>query len=144
MTISDRMNNVNYRLLVYLLLIPILLFYTLCLTGCVSNSPGIPNIFAAKIEGRNSTVSTISAIRVNYFGICASISNKLFCQSSSGKTAGALLNSILNSNANVTSTTISAALVSLAFTIQSKIILYLLAAAGVVFFISLILLALLK
>lgn len=76
-------DDVNYRFMIYFLAAPILTLYciapilnhydvitdwngALCLTGCVSNSIGIPTIFAATLRDR-SAVSIISEIRVNYF-----------------------------------------------------------------------------
>ncbi|KAF2462935.1 uncharacterized protein BDR25DRAFT_195266, partial [Lindgomyces ingoldianus] len=121
----------------------------LCLTGCVSNSPGIQNIFAVKLEPRNGISSmafTVSELRINYFvGICASTSDRLVCQSSSGKTADSLLRFIFDANAN-NGTDVSGDLdlVFFAFTLQSKIILCLLAAAGVLLVIGLLVALILK
>ncbi|KAF2816372.1 uncharacterized protein BDZ99DRAFT_134771 [Mytilinidion resinicola] len=95
-TSPRRLQNANYRFLVYFLALPIITLYSLCLSGCVSNSAGIPNIFAVKLQERNET-SLISEIRVNYFGLCASVPSKaLYCLSSSGKTADSIGRERLN------------------------------------------------
>ncbi|ORX92741.1 hypothetical protein BCR34DRAFT_669974 [Clohesyomyces aquaticus] len=62
------MNNVTMRLWTYLLPIPIILFYVLSLTGCMSTSPGIPNIFLLRMHPQ-STSGSIGDwnIRINYF-----------------------------------------------------------------------------
>ncbi|KAF2803696.1 uncharacterized protein BDZ99DRAFT_481699 [Mytilinidion resinicola] len=102
MSISTQMQNVNVRLCVYLLPIPIAVFYCICI---------LP-------------------------------SEKMTCQSTSGKMVDTLLKSIAeNSDAIVAD---PMGLVSLALNIQSKIILYLLAAAGVLFLNGMILTLLLK
>ncbi|KAF2815585.1 uncharacterized protein BDZ99DRAFT_565552 [Mytilinidion resinicola] len=142
-SVHNRMQNINYRLWVYLLPIPIILFYGLSLTRCVSNSPGIGNIFAVKLQPRNSTTS-ITELRVNYFGICASVSDHSICQSSSGKTADRVLQFIFNGNLSSSDVSDSKELVSFALTVQSKIILYLLAVAGILLVIGLLLVLLLK
>jgi len=79
-------DSVNLRLMTYALPIPTLLFYSMCsitpsevftnsrlvlaLTGCVSNSPGIPNVFLLRLQSQNgtSTASETFQVRVGYFG----------------------------------------------------------------------------
>jgi hypothetical protein len=77
-------------------------------------------------------------------GIC-SVTDKLLCQASSGKTASDLLHFISDANVN-NGTSLSAAAEMLAFalTLQSKIILYLLAPAGVLLVIDFLLIMILK
>ncbi|KAF2801401.1 uncharacterized protein BDZ99DRAFT_483789 [Mytilinidion resinicola] len=95
MGVSDRLHDATYRLWIYLLPIPALVFYAICLTACVSNSPGI-------------CASTVDK------------SAKLFCQPSSGKAIDALLASISDSSAeNGTSATSSAELIYFALKIYN-------------------------
>ncbi|KAF2475406.1 uncharacterized protein BDR25DRAFT_201735, partial [Lindgomyces ingoldianus] len=130
----------------YLLPIPILIFYSLSLTGCVSTSPGISNIFTVKLQRFNETSSLLSEVRLGYFGVCASVSNGLSCSPSSGKSVDALFSSLIGPNSNTTSNLSddSRHVLSMALDIQSKIIIYLLAVAGVLFAISLFFISLLK
>ncbi|PVH90571.1 hypothetical protein DM02DRAFT_432993 [Periconia macrospinosa] len=68
MGMSDRMHDVNRRLFIHLLSFPIILFYTLSLTGCISSSPGIPNIFTLKLEHAFHSPSS-PEIRIGYFAL---------------------------------------------------------------------------
>ncbi|KAF2800777.1 hypothetical protein K505DRAFT_355342 [Melanomma pulvis-pyrius CBS 109.77] len=140
MRLSQRMQNVNYRLLTYLLPVPVIIFYSLALTGCVSNSPGIPNIFTLKIDD-----GADAEIRLGYFGMCISVSNELFCQPTSGKNADAIISSMkLTSMDNTTSLNDLTSMVSVAHKLQTTYILALLAGAGALFTLALFSVALLK
>ncbi|TVY25552.1 hypothetical protein LHYA1_G005775 [Lachnellula hyalina] len=58
--------QVGSKIFTYALIIPLLLFYPLLLCGCVSTSPGIPNLHLVQIEVDDET-----KVRVGYYGICA-------------------------------------------------------------------------
>ncbi|KAF2427259.1 hypothetical protein EJ08DRAFT_699709 [Tothia fuscella] len=80
--IKNKTDNINWRLSIYILGIPIVLLYTLVLTGCVSNSPGIGNIFILKLTTRSKEAQEI---RIGYFGVCRAITGgPPICLSSSG------------------------------------------------------------
>ncbi|KAJ0126831.1 Uncharacterized protein HZ326_30068 [Fusarium oxysporum f. sp. albedinis] len=51
-----------------------LVFYTLSLTGCVSDSPGLPSIFLVAINS-----SSTAELRIGYFGVCISGNNSHNC-----------------------------------------------------------------
>ncbi|KAF1847282.1 uncharacterized protein K460DRAFT_414062, partial [Cucurbitaria berberidis CBS 394.84] len=145
MAIAQRMQNINYRLLSYTLSICALLFYALALTGCISQSPGVPNIFLLEIKGIRGGNSTAAEVRVGYYGICIQMSNQTTCQVSSGKTTDAILQ--FKNTPPPSSTTESnglASIISLTLAIQSKIIPALIAGAGVLFTISLFVVVLLN
>ncbi|KAI0808532.1 Ca2+ regulator and membrane fusion protein Fig1-domain-containing protein [Xylaria sp. FL0064] len=135
----SKFNNLDYRLVVYLLAGVIILFYVLALTGCLSESPGIPNIFLANIHSRrdNST-----QLRIGYFGICINTPHNLQCLSSIGKDMKTITTDFSHDGLPIPSSI--SALLPVALTIQTKIFPSLVAAAGVFFFVGLIALMLLK
>lgn len=115
-----------------------------------------------KLQSKDNSTSSISEIRLGYFGrrwllwrwsvftnhyvgICLSVSSKPTCQSSPGKSPDTVLQ--LASATSLTSTALagrSKSMVSVALMIQSKILLGLIAGAGVLFAISLVFFGLLK
>ncbi|KAL8388914.1 hypothetical protein RB595_009017 [Gaeumannomyces hyphopodioides] len=60
-------NGNAFRLITWALIIPIVLFYVLSLVGCISTSPGVPDIYLLKLNARNGPTE----VRVGYFGMCA-------------------------------------------------------------------------
>ncbi|ORX92463.1 Ca2+ regulator and membrane fusion protein Fig1-domain-containing protein [Clohesyomyces aquaticus] len=144
MGISDRMQNANYRLLTYLLPVPIILFYALPQTGCISNSPGIPNIFTMKLQDpRRSPDST--EIRLGYYGLCILQSDQFFCQSTSGKNTESFLNTAAAaSNMSAQRLQVTREMVSAGLKLQSKYIIGLSNGAGVLFIFSLVFITLMK
>ncbi|KAF2828319.1 hypothetical protein CC86DRAFT_404249 [Ophiobolus disseminans] len=101
------MARVGIRFGVYMLLVPILLFYVLSLTGCISTSPGIMNLFLVDIRTpslplvlANSTAQYFH-IRIGYFGACIGDDvADLDCSSTSGGLKDALVARVLNDAAN--------------------------------------------
>ncbi|KLU84372.1 hypothetical protein MAPG_03416 [Magnaporthiopsis poae ATCC 64411] len=57
----------TFRLITWALIIPIVLFYVLSLVGCISTSPGVPDIYLLKLNARDGPTE----VRVGYFGMCA-------------------------------------------------------------------------
>ncbi|KAI0423927.1 Ca2+ regulator and membrane fusion protein Fig1-domain-containing protein [Xylaria sp. FL1042] len=135
----SKFSNLDYRLVVYLLAGVIILFYVLALTGCLSTSPGIPNIFLANIHNRGENATQI---RIGYFGICINTQNNLQCLSSIGKDTETITNGFSHDGLSIPSSV--SALLPVALTIQTKIFPCLIAAAGVFFFVGLVALMLLK
>ncbi|KAL2152142.1 hypothetical protein VTH82DRAFT_5326 [Thermothelomyces myriococcoides] len=77
----------------YLLIIPIAVFYALCLAGCASTSPGIPNIYAVALRANgspNSTADSPLQVRIGYFGICGISDDEKRCETASGRSVETL------------------------------------------------------
>ncbi|KAL1970239.1 hypothetical protein VTN77DRAFT_5399 [Rasamsonia byssochlamydoides] len=55
-------DNVNLCLMIYILPIPTLLFYTLTLTGCISTSPGILNLFLFNLQSQYYFATDLSSL----------------------------------------------------------------------------------
>ncbi|KAF2801292.1 uncharacterized protein BDZ99DRAFT_504730 [Mytilinidion resinicola] len=115
----------------------------LALTGCVSNSPGIPNIFLLKLQPTNkdSAVTETLQVRIGYFGMCLGESQNLTCFPGSSEIDQFFQSHV---NGSATDNSSSKRMVSIAGVLQSKIFVCLFAAAGVSFFVGLIFLVLLK
>ncbi|GAW14142.1 hypothetical protein ANO14919_035360 [Xylariales sp. No.14919] len=110
----SKLGNFDLRFPVYICGGIIILFYVLALTGCVSNSPGVSNIYLVKVQSR---LDNTTEVRVGYFDL---------------------------SNKGVSVPGDAGSLISLALTIQTKIFPPLLAAAGVFFFLGGVALTMLK
>ncbi|KAF1937532.1 hypothetical protein EJ02DRAFT_51053 [Clathrospora elynae] len=142
------MARVSVRFGVYMLPIPILLFYVLSLTGCVSTSPGMKNLFLVGLQPSSlPSVATNSSlqdfhIRLGYFGACLGETADLDCASTSGGSKDALIARVLENTANH-NTPSNLPLISSALALQSKV-LNVLVIASVLFTLSLASLALLK
>ncbi|PVH90510.1 hypothetical protein DM02DRAFT_711854, partial [Periconia macrospinosa] len=116
----------------------------LSLVGCISNSLGITNIFTLKLEDIFHSPSSLE-IRIGYFGLCVYRSTQSICQSTSGKSAKVILDTVENaSKASTPENSITAGVIDMALTLQSKHIVGLLAGAAVLFSFSLVFIALLK
>ncbi|KAK0727798.1 Ca2+ regulator and membrane fusion protein Fig1-domain-containing protein [Lasiosphaeria miniovina] len=76
------------RLLPFTLIIPIVLFDALSLSGCVSTSPGIPGLYVVSLRStKNTTALADVQVRIGYFGICGTDGSGFRCQSSSKSSA---------------------------------------------------------
>ncbi|AEO62966.1 uncharacterized protein THITE_112700 [Thermothielavioides terrestris NRRL 8126] len=142
-----------FHFLPYLLIVPIIVFETLSLTGCVSTSPAIPNIYIVSLRPNNNATGTATPqVRVGYFGICGISESGTRCQSASGQSVDTLVaNLFLNGTSpsnNTTTTTRDTPttrdnttpdtteitdLVSTALDLQSRIFISVLAGAAVLF-----------
>ncbi|KAI0198008.1 Ca2+ regulator and membrane fusion protein Fig1-domain-containing protein [Astrocystis sublimbata] len=139
MSMQNKFRNIDYRWAVYLSAAAILLFYVLSLTGCISTSAGIPNIFLISIQDQ---VDTNLQIHIGYFGICMKAGGQFYCMSTVGKDATAVFNDL--SKTGTSHSKELGHLISVALVAQSKIFPFLLAGAGVVFFLGLASLLMLK
>ncbi|KAI9711740.1 MAG: hypothetical protein M1820_001885 [Bogoriella megaspora] len=148
-TKTRRIDNVDWRLGTYVLAIPVILFYVLGLTGCVSNSPGISNIYMTQLQmGGNPNVTSGTHVNVGYFGICVKDERGSSCLASSKTTSDKLIAKFANGTGDGKATpkdmkTLET-LIPVALTIQTKIILCLPAVSGVLFALALICVTLLK
>ncbi|KAF1359464.1 hypothetical protein EJ07DRAFT_155908 [Lizonia empirigonia] len=82
--------------------IPIITCYTLSLTGCISVSPGIPNIFTLKLADNLG-----HEIRLGYFAMCVSTSNGLNCQPTSGKNTEMMIKVLTSTTTTTNNTSIN-------------------------------------
>ncbi|KAI0973454.1 Ca2+ regulator and membrane fusion protein Fig1-domain-containing protein [Xylaria arbuscula] len=152
----SKFSNIDYRLVVYVFAGAIILFYVLALTGCLSDSPGIPNIFLLNIHNRGENTTQV---RVGYFGelfgnfskgpclipntgICINTPGDIHCLSSIGKDTKTITQDLSHNGLSISSNI--GTLLSVALTIQSSIFPCLMAAAGVFFLVGLVALMLLK
>jgi hypothetical protein len=144
------------RLAPYVLIIPIILFQALSLSGCVSTSPAIPDIYIVSLEPAKNTSLPVE-VRVGYFGICGDDGEIVRCQSSAGGDANVVTNSLFpkfanNATGNGTRPAADVAappselqdLVATAIQIQSRIFGSIFAGASFFFFIGIIFLFLYK
>ncbi|KAE9365167.1 hypothetical protein N431DRAFT_518214 [Stipitochalara longipes BDJ] len=101
-------------------------------TRCISDSPGIPDIFLTEIE---DTSQTGSQIRIGYFAVCSSQnSTKQLCSSTYGQSSAALAGTLL----------VSENLIQYALDVERALFPPFLAAAGVLFVLGLIWLSFLR
>ncbi|KAI1399434.1 Ca2+ regulator and membrane fusion protein Fig1-domain-containing protein [Hypoxylon fuscum] len=137
-------DRVDIRFVAYLLLSVIIVFYILTLTGCLSTSPGIPDLFLMKLE-TNQPAS--AQIRVGYYGMCAS--QKREGPVTCGQTYSLDLNQLSEKFLGDNETSADqqgdmVELLSIAKIIQTKIFYPLLAASAGLFGLSIVALLLLK
>ncbi|KAK0652438.1 Ca2+ regulator and membrane fusion protein Fig1-domain-containing protein [Cercophora newfieldiana] len=135
------------RLAPYVLIIPIVLFISLSLSGCLSTSPAIPEIYLVSLESAKNT-STPVEVRVGYFGICGDDGTTVRCQSARNTAVEPLTNALFpsfaangtNKAANATAAPPSELrdLVATAIQIEDKIFGWTLVAAGITFFVGLV------
>ncbi|KAF2490945.1 hypothetical protein BU16DRAFT_139258 [Lophium mytilinum] len=125
--------SVNFRLFLYSLPIPILLFYVLAIVGCVSTSPGIPNIFLLQFK------KGADELRLSYFGMCHKSPSSLDCAPSSKANVDQLLHAFAISGTNAISPFLNSAL-----TLQNKVFIPFLVGAGCDFFLTIVLVVLFK
>ncbi|KAM7204751.1 Ca2+ regulator and membrane fusion protein Fig1 domain containing protein [Naviculisporaceae sp. PSN 640] len=78
------------RLIPYALIIPIILFEALSLSGCVGNSPAIPSLYIISMRSSQNGTIASQQVRLGFFGICGGDGDDFECRSSSGQTAETL------------------------------------------------------
>ncbi|KAG7289140.1 hypothetical protein NEMBOFW57_005503 [Staphylotrichum longicolle] len=142
------------RLAPYLLIVPIIVFY-----GCVSTSPAIPNIYLVSLRSNTNGTETPLQVRIGYFGVCGIDADGTRCQAATGRSVETLASALFpspqntssptnNSNSNSTAFPLNRGqvtdLISTALDLQSSTFTPVLAAAGVLFVLSLAALFVLK
>ncbi|KAI4217809.1 MAG: hypothetical protein LQ349_009012 [Xanthoria aureola] len=139
--------NIKFRIAIYMLIIPILIFYVLAAVGCVSNSAGIPNIFIftfrdPQLRSSEASKQPVFELRVGYFGLCAGAFPDLACITSLGSDTEQMLKRFsLNFNADRLSTLSSPRgkyLLKIALDNQSNTMPFVLLAGGILFLFGLI------
>ncbi|KAK4189135.1 Ca2+ regulator and membrane fusion protein Fig1-domain-containing protein [Podospora australis] len=71
------------KLMPWFFIFPAVVFQALSLTGCISTSPGIPNIYIVSLRS-NTNTSTPVQVRIGYFGICGIDEDGTRCMSATG------------------------------------------------------------
>ncbi|KAK4122182.1 hypothetical protein N657DRAFT_634988 [Parathielavia appendiculata] len=137
----------------YLLIIPAVVFHAMSLTGCVSTSPAIPNIYVVALRSNNNTTDTPIQVRIGYFGICGIDEDGTRCQAASGRSVETLAANLfpeLQSRNSSSNSTASARrdeiidLVTTALDLQTRTFISVLAGAAVLFTLGIAALILLK
>jgi hypothetical protein len=121
----------------------------LSLTGCISTSPSLPDLYIVSFS-KNAT--SFPEVRLGYFGICAGSNGTIsHCQATARSSADALFPTLfpdLNSTGTKSNPTASPTdvktLLSAALVLQSQIFIPILAGSGLLFLAGLVLLVLLK
>ncbi|KAF2463821.1 uncharacterized protein BDR25DRAFT_362370 [Lindgomyces ingoldianus] len=157
---------VNWRFFAYFLIVPITTFYSesllgsrenvtniqpaLVLTGCVTNSPGLPNLHFLNLHLPATNPPTSTDLRVGYFGefgdidtlslkantregICINSSSGFVCSTTHGMKASDLASKFRNTTTPLPSVNVSEGLIEFAMTLQGNIFPPLLAGAGAIF-----------
>ncbi|KAK3902449.1 Ca2+ regulator and membrane fusion protein Fig1-domain-containing protein [Staphylotrichum tortipilum] len=138
------------RIVPFLLIIPIIVFHALSLTGCLSTSPAIPNIYIVSLRsnstGTNGTETPVQA-RIGYFGICGIDTTGTRCEPATGKSATTLATNLFPALQNTTTSSSSSnttrhatevtTLLTTALDLQSRIFISVLAGGGVLFLLGL-------
>ncbi|KAK4157153.1 Ca2+ regulator and membrane fusion protein Fig1-domain-containing protein [Chaetomidium leptoderma] len=129
----------------YLLIVPIIVFHALSLTGCVSTSPAIPNIYVVALRSNiNNATETPLQVRIGYFGICGIDEDGTRCQAATGRSVETLTTNLfpeLPGDKNNNKTSSSSAnnrdeitdLITTALDLQSGVFMSVLAGAAVLF-----------
>ncbi|KAL2269656.1 hypothetical protein VTJ83DRAFT_1840 [Remersonia thermophila] len=141
-TLYFKPSSILLKLAPYFLIVPIIVFHALSLTGCVSTAPAIPNIYLIKLLDNlhNLSSSDPLQVRIGYFGICGISPNGTVCQSSAGRSAESLAASLFpdlasnnnnNNNSNLTDATTH--LLTTALDLQSGNFIAALAGSGFLF-----------
>ncbi|KAK3328250.1 Ca2+ regulator and membrane fusion protein Fig1-domain-containing protein [Cercophora scortea] len=147
-----------FRLLPYTLVIPIILFEALSLSGCVSTSTAIPSLYIVSLRSsQNTTALSGVKVRLGYFGICADDGSTQRCQTSAGGSADIITANLFpgfpsagtNGTSNkaktdAASNAVVKDLVSTALDLQKQVFVSILAGAGLLFVVGLVFLFLLK
>lgn len=122
----------------------------LSLTGCVSTSPAIPNIYVVDLRTNTNVTDDFLQVRIGYYGICGIDEDGTRCQSASGRSVEALAANLFpqfrsNSTAKAASSTSAdiTDLVSTALDLQSRTFISVLAAAAVLYVVGVAAVALL-
>jgi hypothetical protein len=132
----------------------------LSLTGCVSTSPAIPNIYVVSLRANNNATDTPLQVRIGYFGICGIDEDGTRCQAATGRSIETLAANLFpalqqgnNNNTSSSNTTNSATtttnpeitdLITTALDLQSRTFISVLAGAAVLFVLGAAALFLLK
>ncbi|RAK90803.1 hypothetical protein BO79DRAFT_252986 [Aspergillus costaricaensis CBS 115574] len=127
--------NVNRQACLYFLFVPTFLLYTLALAGCLSTSPGIPNIFLVQITAQDSG----GKLKVGYFGMCSVFMNSTdsqLCSTTCGISTEDLLQRLSPQDGR---SAVTDNLVEFGLTLASKILLPILAGGGVAFTLGIVL-----
>ncbi|KAL2122248.1 hypothetical protein VTJ04DRAFT_2703 [Mycothermus thermophilus] len=133
-----------FKLAPYFLIIPIIVFQVLSLTGCVGTSPAIPNIYLIKLfDNIHNASADPLQVRIGYFGICGIDETGTRCQSSGGRSVELLASSLfpdiprpgtVSKNSTAFSASIATTnLITTALDLQSGNFIAMLAAASVLF-----------
>ncbi|KAL2258318.1 hypothetical protein VTK26DRAFT_8399 [Humicola hyalothermophila] len=126
----------------YILILPIIVLYALSLTGCVSTSPGIPNIYVVSLRANHNASDTPVQVRVGYYGICGIDEDGKRCQSASGRSVETLMTNLFpelggngtNSDSNSTADADDVAdMINTALDLQGGTFISVLAGAAVLF-----------
>ncbi|KAB5586238.1 hypothetical protein GE09DRAFT_57688 [Coniochaeta sp. 2T2.1] len=159
MSLIEGVTNNIWRYIPFILVIPIIVFQALSLSGCVSISPSIPGLYIVSFY-KNAT--NFPEIRMGYFGMCSYTNISTTCVPTLYSTPEAILNGLYPPTLSIDkspspipqaskpSTTLSPLLASLlpiitaARTLQSQVFPAVLAGAGVCFVACLVLMALYK
>ncbi|KAH6850645.1 Ca2+ regulator and membrane fusion protein Fig1-domain-containing protein [Chaetomium sp. MPI-CAGE-AT-0009] len=135
----------------YLLILPIVVFHALSLTGCVSTSPAIPNIYVVDLRANTNATDDLLKVRIGYYGICGIDEDGTRCQSASGRSVETLAANLFPElQGNTTSKSASSRrseitdLVSTALDLQSRTFISVLAAAALLYVLGVVALVLLK
>ncbi|KAK4099584.1 hypothetical protein N658DRAFT_498293 [Parathielavia hyrcaniae] len=141
----------------YLLIIPIIVFHALSLTGCVSTSPAIPNIYVVSLRSNSNETDAPIQVRIGYFGICGIDEDGTRCQAASGRSVETLATNLFpelqdrNSSSSTSSNSTASAhrdeitdLLTTALDLQARTFISVLAGAAVLFTLGVAALVLLK
>ncbi|KAK4669878.1 uncharacterized protein QC763_206860 [Podospora pseudopauciseta] len=134
------------RYIPYLFIIPVLVFHALALTGCVSTSPGIPNIYvvslrSAELANTNNTDLDVQ-VRIGYFGMCGiSEEHGTLCGTVSGRSVEDLSSTLFPAATASNNTLLKNEITDLITTaqdLQTEIFISILAGAAVLFIVGLV------
>ncbi|KAJ4288229.1 hypothetical protein N0V88_007418 [Collariella sp. IMI 366227] len=143
----------------YILIIPIIIFHALSLTGCVSTAPAIPNIYVVDLRANNNLTTTDDPVkvRIGYYGICGVDPDGTRCMSTNGRSVAdltvALFPALATANGTLTNTntTINGLdadeitdIVTTAVELQGHTFISVLAAAAILFLLGVVALILYK
>lgn len=108
----------------------------LALTGCISTSPGIPNLYLLKLSAKSHSAhnATSAEIRFGYFGVCIGKIHGIQCQPTPSNIS--TLQNILGAQSPAASPLTK--ILPLVHSLQTKVFLPVLAVAGVLYFVGLI------
>ncbi|KAB5582328.1 hypothetical protein GE09DRAFT_1277758 [Coniochaeta sp. 2T2.1] len=158
MSFIEGVTNNIWRYIPFILVIPIIVFQALSLSGCVSISPSIPGLY---IVSFSKNVTNFPEIRLGYFGMCSYTNISTTCVPTLYSTPEDILNGLYPPTISIDKSpspipqaskpsTLSPLLASLlpiitaARTLQAQVFPAVLAGAGVCFVACLVLMALYK
>ncbi|KAI1384790.1 Ca2+ regulator and membrane fusion protein Fig1-domain-containing protein [Hypoxylon trugodes] len=139
---SRAFNRVETRFVAYIIIAVLFLFYVLVLTGCLSTSPGVPDLFVVKLQAKQ--VKDVE-VRVGYYGMCITkAGGGLSCLATYTRSPDTLNDLFLSNLTNTPNDGVVKGLLVQANIIQNKIFYALLAASGVLFLLSVVSMLLVK